>query len=163
MAVRFEVGTGQNICDRGRNQKERPNSVLKTVQKEFFCLLHTVPECKSAFFSLSLFPKGKVALTWDEVDPERENRMREAFYKIDGDDDMAQYKGLIASSSDDDDDVVVARLGVGGGGVSSRQSSIATYRALIADIQEAERKKAGGKLEVGSRHCCFWPRFVAPS
>jgi len=118
------------------------------------CLAPPRPETyKPKEFFTSALKQGKVNLTWDENDPQRAATMRKAFETVD-DGDLGEVRNFLASSSDEEDEtenkIAPASDEESSHDETEDKDAIAKYKALIAEINDSEEKKASekGNLEV---------------
>ncbi|XP_040568854.1 uncharacterized protein [Lepeophtheirus salmonis] len=94
-------------------------------------------------FETTALQKGKVDLTWDETDPKRTALMQKAFQN---DEDDEALQAFINNSDDDEENICEEELDH-----SDEEDVVEKYRALLADVQEANEKKEeekGGNMQI---------------
>ncbi len=101
-------------------------------------------------FSTTALSLGKVELTWDETDPERQLAMRKAFEEGQEEDDAV--KALIAMSSSDEEDndhkEDSTRSDEAASDGENDNDAIAKYKALLGELVEDKNKKSEGDMQI---------------
>jgi len=92
-------------------------------------------------FCTTALQQGKVELTWDEEDQSKMKAMKDAFTKVDDDDEYNKMAHLIGSGSesDDDDDQ---------NSDDEDKGTINKYKSLLAVINDKEAKDEEGNKEM---------------
>jgi len=110
------------------------------------CLHHPDPDnYQPKLFFTTALQQGKVELTWDEEDQDRLKSMKEAFDKVDNEEDFGDMSNLIGSGSEseeeaeDKDDVVEDD--------DNEKDTISQYKALLTGFAE---KESNSTAEMGN-------------